>query len=62
MKMSILAKLIARLGLFMAAAKHPFDAIRLRTGRFDYRVTKAGKEIAKFTVTVEKAAPSATKF
>ncbi len=62
MKVSIFAKAIGGLGLFMAAgfllnveAEQPLDATRLRTGRFDYRMMKAGKEIAKFMVTVERA-------
>jgi hypothetical protein len=63
MKKPIPAKFIAGVFLtvavgFMLGAKseQPFDATRLRTGRFDYRMVKAGKEIAKFVVTVEKAA------
>src|SRR5437870_12526505 len=63
MKMSISAKSVAGLGLFIAAAflleagaEHQFEAIRLRTGRFEYRMMKADKEIAKFNQTVEKAA------
>ena len=69
MKMSISAKYIAGLALFIAGgflleagAEHPFEAIRLRTGRFEYRVMKAGKEIAKFTLTVEKAADGNFRF
>lgn len=69
MKISISAALIAGLGLFVAAGflleagtERPFDATRLRTGRFDYRVMKAGNEIAKFTVTVEKAADGNFRF
>src|SRR5205807_9384739 len=61
MKMSISAKSVAGLGLFIAAAflleagaEHQFEAIRLRTGRFEYRMVKAGKEIAKFNLTVER--------
>jgi hypothetical protein len=69
MKMLISAKFIAGLGLFMAAgfllgagAEHPFEAKRLRTGRFEYRVMKAGKEMATFTITVEKAAHGNFRF
>jgi len=69
MKMSISAKSVAGLGLFIAAAflleagaEHQFEAIRLRTGRFEYRMMKAGKEIAKFTLTVEKAAGENFRF
>jgi hypothetical protein len=61
MKMSIFAKFMAGFGLLIAAGfllgarpEQSFDATRLRTGRFDYRMTKRGKEIAKFTLTVEK--------
>jgi hypothetical protein len=62
MKMSILRKFIAALSLSVAASsllgstsEHSFDAARLRTGRFDYRLMKPGKAIVgKFTVTVEK--------
>jgi hypothetical protein len=69
MKMSIRVKFIGGLGLFMATsfllgagAEHPFEAIRLRTGRFEYRMMKASQEIAKFTVTVEKAADENFRF
>jgi len=69
MKMSISAKSVAGLGLFIAAAflleagaEHQFEAIRLRTGRFEYRMVKAGKEIAKFNLTVEKAAGENFRF
>jgi hypothetical protein len=69
MKMSIFAKFIAGFGLFIAVGfllsakpEQSFDATRLRTGRFEYRVMKAGKEIAKFSVTVEKAAEGNFRF
>jgi Protein of unknown function (DUF3108) len=69
MKMLISTKFIAGLGLFMAAgflfgagAEPSFEATRLRTGRFEYRMMKAGKEMAKFTVTVEKAADGNFRF
>ncbi len=68
-KMSISGKFTAGFGLFIAAGlllgasiEHSFDAKRLRTGRFDYRMMKAGKEVAKFTVTVEKAADGNFRF
>lgn len=63
MKKAILAKFVAGLFLSLAAgfmlgakSEQPFDATRLRTGRFDYRMIKAGKEIGKFVVTVGNAA------
>jgi hypothetical protein len=69
MKMSIFAKFIAGFWLFVAAGflpgarpEHSFDATRLRAGRFEYRVMKEGKEIAKFSVTVEKAAEGNFRF
>jgi hypothetical protein len=69
MKMSIRAEFIGGLGLFMAASflleaggEPPFEATRLRTGRFEYRMVKASQEIAKFTVTVEKAADGNFRF
>ena len=69
MKKSIFAEVIAGLVLFMAAGfllgtetEHSFDATRLRTGRFDYRMMKANTEIAKFIVTVEKAADGNFRF
>src|SRR5215475_12364866 len=69
MKKSIFAKLFVGFGLFNAAGflvgaspEHSFDATRLRTGHFDYRMTKAGKEIAKFTVNVEKMADGNFRF
>src|SRR5690348_12141566 len=36
------------------AANSPFNANRLKPGAFEYRMMKAGSEIAKFTVTVAK--------
>ena len=69
MKKSIFAKLFVGFGLFNAAGflvgaspEHSFDATRLRTGHFDYRMMKAGKEIAKFTVNVEKMADGNFRF
>jgi len=69
MKMSIFAKFMAGFGLFIAAEfllgakpEQLFDATRLRTGRFDYRVLKASKEIAKFSLTVEKGAGGNFRF
>jgi hypothetical protein len=69
MKMSIFAKFIAGLGLFIAtgfllraSSEHPFDAKRLRTGRFEYRMMKAGKETAKFTLTVQEGAGENYRF
>src|SRR5207302_1299824 len=48
--------------LLEAGAGHQFGAIRLRTGRFEYRMVKAGKEVAKFNLTVEKAAGENFRF
>jgi hypothetical protein len=69
MKMSTFAKFIAGFGLFIvvgfllgAAPEHPFDATRLRTGRFDYRMLKASKEIAKGTLTIEKTTDGNLRF
>jgi hypothetical protein len=69
MKLSAFAKFTAGLGLSIGAGLllsaepgHSFDVTRLRTGWFDYRMMKAGKEIAKFTVTVEKAADGNFRF
>jgi hypothetical protein len=69
MKMSIFAKFMPGFWLLIAAGFLPgarpeqsFDATRLRTGRFEYRVMKAGKEIAKFSVTVEKATEGNFRF
>lgn len=69
MKISIFAKFITGFVLFNAAgwllgadSEHSFDATRLRTGRFDYRMVKAGTEIAKFILTVEKTADGNFRF
>jgi hypothetical protein len=69
MKISSSMKFIAGTALFMGAgfslqagSEQLFDATRLRTGRFDYRVMKAEREIAKFTVTVEKATDGNFRF
>lgn len=40
--------------LLGASVRNPFDVGRLRIGRFEYRMLKAGTETAKFTVTVER--------
>jgi hypothetical protein len=40
--------------LLGASVENLCDAGRLRIGRFDYRMLKAGTETAKFTVTVER--------
>jgi hypothetical protein len=40
--------------LLGASVENLVDAGRLRTGRFEYRMLKAGTETAKFTVTVER--------
>src|SRR4030095_13254918 len=37
-----------------ASIENSSDAGRLRTGRFEYRMLKAGSEIARFTVAIEK--------
>ena len=42
------------LGASLENSSGSSDAGRLRAGRFEYRTLKAGSEIAKFTVTVEK--------
>jgi hypothetical protein len=69
MKMSFFAKFISGCGLFISAGflldakpEQSFDATRPRTGRFGYRVMKAGKEIAKFSLTVEKAVKGNFRF
>ena len=69
MKISIFATSITGFAFFIAAGLllcagpgHSLDATRLRPGRFDYRMVKASKEIAKFTVTVEKTAVKKFRF
>jgi len=70
MKKSISAKVIPGFGLLIIAClllkagpEHPLNATRLRTGRFDYRMIKVGKEMAgMFTVTVEKAGDGNFRF
>ena len=51
------------------AAKNPpelsdakFDATRLRTGRFEYRIVRDGKQIATFTITVDKQSDGNFRF
>src|SRR4029453_6668791 len=51
------------------AAKNPpelsdakFDATRLRTGRFEYRIVRDGKQIATFTITVDKQSDGTFRF
>jgi hypothetical protein len=39
-----------------------FDATRLRTGRFDYRIMQGGKQIATFTITVAKQSDGSFRF
>jgi hypothetical protein len=67
--MSIFRKFIAGFGLSIAAGfllsavpEHPFDATRLRTGGFDYRMMKDSKEIAKATLTIEKTPDGNLRF
>jgi hypothetical protein len=39
-----------------------FDATRLRTGRFEYRIVRDGKQIATFTITVDKQSDGNFRF
>lgn len=39
-----------------------FDTTRLRTGRFDYRIMQGGKQIAIFTITVQKQSDGNFRF
>ena len=39
-----------------------FDASRLRTGRFEYRIVRDGKQIATFTITVDKQSDGNFRF
>ena len=39
-----------------------FNATRLRLGRFEYRMMEGGKQIATFTITIEKQADGNFRF
>ncbi len=39
-----------------------FDATRLRIGRFEYRIVRDGKQIATFTITVDKQSDGNFRF
>ena len=39
-----------------------FDATRLHTGRFEYRIVRDGKQIATFTITVDKQSDGNFRF
>jgi hypothetical protein len=39
-----------------------FDATRLRAGRFEYRIVRDGKQIATFTITVDKQSDGTFRF
>jgi hypothetical protein len=39
-----------------------FDATRLHTGRFEYRIVRDGKQISTFTITVEKQSDGNFRF
>jgi hypothetical protein len=54
--------LLVVLAAGVAAAAAPFDASRLQTGRFAYRVMREGKPIATFTLTVRAQADGTYAF
>jgi hypothetical protein len=54
LSLAIVTGSIAAGFLLDASVENLVDAGRLRTGRFEYRMLKAGTETAKFTVTVER--------
>jgi hypothetical protein len=39
-----------------------FDATRLRTGRFEYRIVRDGKQLATFTITVDQQSDGNFRF